>query len=50
MGVNHSEAYSEHGVRPNLTENDFSRLRRIIRGRYHAVSDKYLASYPSASA
>lgn len=48
--VNHSEAYSENGVHTNLAESFFSRLRRMIRGRHHAVSGKYLGGYAGHAA
>jgi transposase-like protein len=48
--VNHSQAYSEHGVHTNLAESFFSRLRRMIRGQHHAVSGKYLGAYAAHAA
>ncbi len=47
--INHSEAYSLHGICTNQAESYFSRLRRMI-NQHHHVSPQYLHAYASHAA
>jgi transposase-like protein len=48
--INHSEAYSLHGISTNLAESYFSRLRRMVAGQHHHVSARYLHQYAAHAA
>ncbi len=48
--INHSEAYSLHGVHTNNAESFFSRLRRMIEGQHLKVEGRYLGAYAAHAA
>jgi hypothetical protein len=49
--INHREAYSDgDGKHTNWVESFFSRLRRMVQGRHHQVSHRYLYLYANHAA
>jgi transposase-like protein len=48
--INHTECYAYDDVSTNQAESYFSRLRRMIRGQHHHVSQKYLYQYAEHAA